>query len=447
VSDGPEPSDRLLHHLIDGGPHVTIRVDAVGQITYSSANVASLFGYEPDEVLGTNIIEYLDADFSAEAMDSIGAPLLRPGLQRPMVFRLNAKDGRHPVVEVTANGQVDNPDVQGLMVYVRPWGERWLLDQALEAIAGSAPLESTLRLLVDVMRAETLEGDGVLLYDRVDGTWHGRIVAAGLGPAQRAEAEVTDAPWVEAARTGEPVRRPVAELPEPLRAEAEARGHTWCWVWPVHGIDAVQACLVLWRVADEDADHTCRVSMDRLVRLTELVLAGERSASDLRFAASHDALTGLANRSRFLTELQAAADRNGPGSPVGVLYLDLDGFKPVNDEYGHAAGDLVLQVVGQRLTGAVRGGDLVARLGGDEFTVLCPGVVDRDALAALAARLVETVGQPIDIGEHLVSVGASIGIAVSDRSGTSLDQLVQDADGALYRAKREAPGGWRVAGE
>ena len=165
------------------------------------------------------------------------------------------------------------------------------------------------------------------------------------------------------------------------------------------GPDGPQACLVLWRRRDEDADHTCRVSMDRLVRLTELVLAGERSAADLRFAASHDVLTGLANRARFLDELRSAVAAPGLEAQVGVLYLDLDGFKPINDQHGHGVGDLVLQEVSRRLASVVRGGDLVARLGGDEFTILCPGVTDKAALAQLAERLVTAVAEPIDVGE------------------------------------------------
>ena len=441
-----EPSNELLHHLVDGAPLITIIVDGLGRITYSSANVRTLFGYEPDEVLGTNILDHIDADFSADSMDSIGAALVRNGLQRPMVFRLNSKDGTHPVVEVTANSQLDDPTVRGLMVYVRPWGERWLLDQVLEAIAGSTSLEATLGLLVDVMRAETLEADGVLLYDLVEGNWLGRIAADGLGPAQADEIAVSGTPWERALATGESVRRPVSELPEVLRAEAEERGHTWCWAWPVPGPDGPQACLVLWRRLDEDIDHTCRVSIERLVRLTEMVLAGERSASDLRFAASHDALTGLANRARFLHELRSAVAEPGHESQVGVLYLDLDGFKPINDEHGHAVGDVVLQVVGQRLVGAVRGGDLVARLGGDEFTVLCPGVSDPEALSVLAERLVQAVAEPIDVGDRSVTVGATIGIAVAPDADQSIEELVQAADGALYQAKREARGGWRIAG-
>ena len=443
---GNEPSDRLLHRLIDGGPQITVVVDGLGQITYSSANVQTLFGYRPDEVLGTNIFDYLDTDFSPDSMDSIGAALGGSGLQRPMVFRLIHKDGHRPVVEVTANSQLDDPDVHGLIVYVRPWGERWLLDQVLDSIAGSASLETTFGLLVDVMRAETLEADGLVLYHPGEDQWLGRIAAEGLGPAQANEIALDNSPWSQALETGQPVRQPVRALPPALRAEAEQRGHAWCWAWPVAGPQGPEACLVLWRRHDEDADHTCRVSVERLVGLTELVLAGERSAADLRFAASHDVLTGLANRAQFLEELRVAVDRKEHQSQVGVLYLDLDGFKPVNDEHGHGAGDLVLREVSSRLSTVVRAGDLVARLGGDEFTVLCPGVTDPAALSVLAARLVEAVAEPIDLGDETVTVSATIGIAVAPHN-LSVEELVQAADGALYEAKREARGSWRVAGQ
>ena len=207
-------------------------------------------------------------------MDSIGAALVRSGLQRPMVYRLISKTGARPIVEVTANSRLDDPESDGLMVYVRPWGERWWLDQVLEAIAGSAPLKSTLRLLVEVMRAETLAGDGVLLHEP-SGSGAGRAGSwrPGWGrprPVRRSWPEPVDR-GRDDRPAGAPARPPTCPpswRPRRPSAATTGAGRGRC---PAPRGRTPQACLVLWREADEDADHTCRVSMDRLVRLTELV--------------------------------------------------------------------------------------------------------------------------------------------------------------------------------
>ena len=126
------------------------------------------------------------------------------------------------------------------------------------------------------------------------------------------------------------------------------------------------------------------------------------------------------------------------------MYVDLDGFKPINDQHGHAAGDQVLRTVADRLSAAVRTGDLVARIGGDEFAILCPGA-DEVGLGALAERIVLSVSQPISLESAPVSVGASVGVAASTPGQRSVDQLVESADRALYSAKASAGGTWRLA--
>src|SRR5205823_5050375 len=154
------------------------------------------------------------------------------------------------------------------------------------------------------------------------------------------------------------------------------------WAWPVVREATVIACLVLWREADEEPDHTCTMAMDNLSRLTGLVLDHEQHAVRLRHEATHDPLTGLANRARFLDHVNAMIG-NGPGPLIGVLYVDLDEFKPVNDRLGHAAGDEVLRTAARRLEASVRESDLVARLGGDEFAIACYGLDDASVLETI----------------------------------------------------------------
>jgi diguanylate cyclase (GGDEF)-like protein len=146
-----------------------------------------------------------------------------------------------------------------------------------------------------------------------------------------------------------------------------------------------------------------------------------------------DALTGLAGRGQFLERLDAAAER---GRPVAVCFLDLDGFKLINDGCGHAAGDQLLVEVAARLLGAVREGDLVARLGGDEFTVLCDGVEDEPQALAVAGRLQAALAEPFPIAGQSRHVRASIGCrVVHPAEGASAEELLRDADVAMYEAK------------
>ncbi|AEV86532.1 putative signaling protein [Actinoplanes sp. SE50] len=151
---------------------------------------------------------------------------------------------------------------------------------------------------------------------------------------------------------------------------------------------------------------------------------------DLRYRAEHDALTGLANRVRFEECTEQALLPGAPGR-VAILLIDLDGFKPINDTYGHPRGDRVLAEVAERLLTAAGPHDVVARLGGDEFAVLT--TTDPQPLAA---RLLAAVATPFDVGPETTTIGASIGVA-SCRPGTQgFGQLVRDADAAMYEAKR-----------
>lgn len=152
--------------------------------------------------------------------------------------------------------------------------------------------------------------------------------------------------------------------------------------------------------------------------------------------AAHDALTNLPNRALFRDRLScelANAERHG-GS-VAVLACDLDRFKAVNDTLGHPAGHALLRTIADRLHAIVRDGETVARLGGDEFEIILPRSIDPQAASLAAQRVIEAVGQPVDLDGTVASVGASIGLALGPQDGTDADTLFKNADIALYRAK------------
>ena len=173
----------------------------------------------------------------------------------------------------------------------------------------------------------------------------------------------------------------------------------------------------------------------------------KQAEQQIRHVAEHDGLTGLLNRTAFLQALQAAAtDVHRSGRGFAVLYVDLDGFKPVNDRYGHAVGDQLLVWVARQLTQAAREDDVVARLGGDEFALLQRGVSDGDSAYRLADRLVQALGQPTVIEAHALQIGASIGIVLSPGDGTEAEELLRKADSAMYLAKATGRGCARIYG-
>ena len=166
-------------------------------------------------------------------------------------------------------------------------------------------------------------------------------------------------------------------------------------------------------------------------------LARRRDEEHMRHEAVHDPLTGLANRTLLRDRLEHALARSKrEGGETGVLFVDLDNFKQINDAHGHATGDAVLAHLGQRLQTAVRPADTVARLGGDEFVVVCEQVDEGSALA-LGQRLHEAIRLPLTVGSINHELSASIGIALGH---SEPDALLGDADAAVYRAKAKGRG-------
>ncbi len=181
-----------------------------------------------------------------------------------------------------------------------------------------------------------------------------------------------------------------------------------------------------------------------VVRTFTDVTERRRSESRIRQLAYHDSLTGLLNRHAFrddLSSLIAARERRGR---LAVLYIDLDRFKAVNDTRGHTVGDRLLTEVAARMRAAVREGDIVARMGGDEFAILQSGVRQPRAATEIAERLIERISAPYDIDGTPCLIGASIGIALFPKDGRDAEDLLRNADTALYRAKADGRGAWRL---
>lgn len=169
---------------------------------------------------------------------------------------------------------------------------------------------------------------------------------------------------------------------------------------------------------------------------------------ELRYLATHDALTGLRNGAAFREQVGLAVARvRRQGGACGVLYIDLDGFKPINDRHGHDVGDVVLSAIGERLRGVLRECDLAARLGGDEFAVLLQDVSGADAARAVAQRVLEAVSRPVTTPSGVETrVTASVGIGLCPETSARVDPLIRAADAAMFVAKQAGRDRYHLAG-
>ncbi len=194
-------------------------------------------------------------------------------------------------------------------------------------------------------------------------------------------------------------------------------------------------------------DAAGRARLADLARGVGALLELHRASLRLQRAATHDPLTGLANRALFEPRLAAAVDMALGGVPCTVLTIDLDHFRRVNDRFGHAAGDAVLAEAARRIAASVRGSDLAARLGGDEFAVMIRGPFPAEAPQVFAERILAMLAEPFAIDGVAVTIPASIGIATAPRDGTCGTSLMRAADTALFRAKATGRAGIACAAD
>jgi diguanylate cyclase len=241
------------------------------------------------------------------------------------------------------------------------------------------------------------------------------------GDAERAMAR-----WERAWRQGEPFEVEYRLFSRPLGA------YRW-FLARANAVHDASGAIVQWSGTCTDIDAQKRFEDEVRRHAAEL----KASRAELAHLVRHDGLTGLPNRMLFEDRLQqalATADRHG--HLVAVFFIDLDGFKRVNDTLGHHVGDAVLQEVARRLAGAVRGSDTVARLGGDEFVVLASDLDRPEDAMALARKLLARTGDPYELAEERVRLTASVGVSVYPDDADSATTLLRHADVAMYRAKQ-----------
>jgi len=400
-----------------------------GTITYFGGAAPREFGAKPSEIVGTNIVEHLPPDQVDDAIATMGDLIAHEdvGLGVPPVYQIMRPDGTGTWRSIGAVPLLDDPDVQGVVMYFMAFDAQLHLDESLAALLAGEPLPHVLDRLSKAMAA-FFEAPGAAIHwgfseERFAGT-----AASGVPEACLAAAP---APWAEVARTGEPRYLRTEELPSPAAEAALDAGLSGLWVLPVPPHTSVgPAVLTIWRDAPHPPVTAHESVIARCLRYVQLVLVRQAEHDQLRHLADHDPLTGTANRARFRHRLERALETGGPTT---LLYCDMDRFKAVNDRLGHQAGDsLLVEVVG-RLRQVLRPSDELARIGGDEFTVLLRG--DATTAEEVARRLVAETERPFEVSGVQVGVGLSVGIAQA-RPGDTPDSLVRRADAALYEAKR-----------
>jgi diguanylate cyclase (GGDEF)-like protein len=210
------------------------------------------------------------------------------------------------------------------------------------------------------------------------------------------------------------------------------------------GAAVAMVLLLLWQSRARLTAHVSGIQAAN-ADLEGAVAALRRKEEQVRSLAYYDPLTGLPNRLLFSDRLELAltqAQRDGQG--LAVLFVDLDHFKDVNDSFGHAVGDQLLQEVATRLRRCVRAGDTVARLAGDEFTVLLPGMESAEAAGRVARKVLECLRPPARLGAHELRITASAGISLFPGHAENATGLLKRADAAMYRAKQAGRDGYRA---
>ena len=306
-------------------------------------------------------------------------------------------------------------------------------------LLGSAELEQVLEgILSRVQSVTRCHCVGIALRD-ADAPGRGRVYLAANGhtdlPVTRVELDDDMLTTLITESRGLTIAR-CEEMRHSFLKPLKDIGAEFFWVWPVNVSERVEAILgVGYREVPAPDPYLARSGSQFAERLA---VALSKSARDERLyrQAHYDPLTALPNRILFRDRLaQEIANATAGLSRGALLYIDLDHFKRVNDSVGHSAGDQLLTIVAQRLRSCVKDGDTVARLGGDEFTVILRNVADPNSARTVADRIIESLQLPVNIGGRDHFVCASIGITLFPDDGSAIDDVMRNADTAMYRAK------------
>lgn len=429
-------------HLLRGSSDLVIVTDRHGIINYVSPSAERLLGASPQDMVGRSIADSVHDDDVLGASDgSLGVDqMLGTGPGRRPILRLRHLDGSWRRLRFERN-LADQDGERSIMLTGRDLGDEdgaadLLSEQTvlLERVARGAPVVDTLRAIESLGTRRLTRG-------------HFAIGFYGLSHEYTCESvDISDALVAILERTGiaRPPTRRVSGTGDGgfrrnegwdsvVRAASGGRYQTG-WVSDLIGSDT----RVIGRVTflREDTDELESVELELLGLVADLAtIAVERHDLQARLAhgALHDELTGLPNRRLMLLRLRELFQESD--SEGGLLFVDLDRFKLINDSLGHEAGDHLLREVTARFSRAMRPDDLIARVGGDEFVVLCPGLDDVSLVATVAERLTAALVEPVDLPGGRVVVSCSIGV-VHVNGPVEPTEALRDGDLAMYEAKQ-----------
>ncbi|HEY0320411.1 MAG TPA: GGDEF domain-containing protein [Pyrinomonadaceae bacterium] len=427
--------------LVDGLPEILAVLDSEGTITFAYGSLVSHVKMSAADLMGKSAWEFVHPDDLGDALSSLAYAQTAEGRPvGPFLFRYFDRDGKVRTADAVAVNRSDDPAVRGTVMLLRDVvGER-AVERALECLAEGEELAVIASHLLRAVEEMPITGPGWLLRSAqasaagVDaGHLRPEVVALSPGAAPLGELAALVGDWVFDPAAETPVVDPdLSTVSDALRSALHALGIRSLMAMPVRTPGATRPDL--WLVAGNRRQAPATANELRTIRRYASVLSVAferlRLQADLRHAAVHDGLTGLPNRAAFMARLAEARE----GS-YALLFLDLNGFKPINDRLGHSAGDAVLVEIGRRIAGCVHADDLLARLGGDEFAVLLHESAPERA-ATLAEAIVQSVARPLEVAHENVSLGVSIGIATG--SAHELEGLLEHADSAMYQARPKA---------
>jgi diguanylate cyclase (GGDEF)-like protein/PAS domain S-box-containing protein len=430
-----ELADEGFRAIVELTAHPFAVIGADGTFRYAGASITEVIGWAPEELVGRNMVEFLTPPSIEAAVRTVAEidATDRTGAGVPMVFELYCRDGSTTWVEIGAIPLLDVPGVEGIALRLRPWDGQAHFDAFVASLLADEPLPEVLARLCRSI-ASSLQGHGAAIHHGFDGTTFAAATGSDLPDALLCVV----GPWRTAAAEGTTTDTGVDGLPPALADAARAAGLAACWSVPVPRTEGLApAALTVWRADPGSMLSGHQQVLDRSRTYVQLALVRNAEHQRLRHMAGHDALTGVANRTQFRDRLAGAlaiGERD-----LAVAFCDLDGFKTVNDTYGHTRGDAVLVEVAARLRTSLRVGDELARMGGDEFTVLLRNVGDPEAANHVVDRLLAALRDPSVVEGDEVQLGISIGIALAGPDATA-DSLLARADEALYAVKRGGGG-------
>ena len=404
--------EALVRHSTD----ITLVFGEDGRVEYVSPSITKVLGYAPEELVGTNMFDFVHPDDLEDALTGIADIAQAPDAPvgpRALPVRVRHRDGSWVAIEGTTTDMRDHDAVGGFVANIRDVSER---NDALQALRQSEVLFRSLAECAPI---------GITIADTT-----GKITYVNERFKEIFRDDFSGwRDWMEVVHPDD--RDGVQAAAAHALEERKEFSHAYRILTPSGDVKWLHVRALALREPDGSSVGT--------VGIVEDVTERKEFEAHLAHQSTHDPLTGLPNRILFEDRLEQALVRDRRvKAGTAVLFLDLDLFKLANDRFGHAAGDGLLVEVAQRLRACVRVGDTVARIGGDEFATVCEGADESEA-EEIAERILAASAEPFVVEGTDVFLTASIGIAVADPS-TDVQALMRQADAAMYRAKHGGRG-------